>query len=674
MGGTSIALAGSAPENTRGFRETSGMVAEHCGHTVRRSVAGMICAAVVVLCAMVPGAKAEEAILVLDASRSMWGKVSKQAKHRLIHKSLTRAYDRDERGLPKIGLITYGSTAPASCTDVSVHFKPGAADREQLLEAIDGIKPWGHTPTAAALRRAAASFSSLSRKKRIVLLADGLDNCSGDPCQAALDLKADHPDLTIDVVALNVDTSLHENLSCLSTTTGGAFITASNRSEMDKAATQILDRIFDGARNSGEAPPVAALEDAEETPARGAETLALLRNPPPLPRANPKAHLRRMAQLKPKPKPAAVDLLDSEDDPETPSLPVQVVDLPDSVDVPDGLTPPPAPAKPLPSGPQEIEEDTDPIQTAAIPADQDQTTSEDTTSVPEQPVDPDASAARTEEPDKPVKPSPEHKPEFDIRDRPAEERQGLRLRAKLTATMRTIGKPVEWTVYRVEDMEQALWKQVAATRAAEPVFKLEPGTYLVRARYGHVTASKMMAVSNGKLTDATFVLNAGGIRILSHLVFVDTPHGMRATHFIYTGEADENGMRTLIAKSETQGEIIKLNAGKYRIISRLGDANSVVSTDVEVSPGVLTAVEVNHKAGVLTLKVNDPNGQAAKAKANLVVFDENGTLVTRVRGGKTTTILAPGRYTVSAEQAGRKVTTDVNIRIGEDKALNLTLK
>ena len=286
----------------------------------------------------------------------------------------------------------------------------------------------------------------------------------------------------------------------------------------------------------------------------------------------------------------------------------------------------------------------------------------------------DETAARTQEPGDPAVPSPQHRPEFDIRDRPAEEKQGLRLRAKLTATMRAIGKPVEWTVYRVENMEEALWKQVAAIRAAEPVFKLEPGTYLVRARYGFVTASKMMSVSGGKLTDATFVLNAGGIRILSHLVFVDTPHGMRATHFIYTGEADENGMRTLIAKSETQGEIIRLNAGKYRVISRLGDANSVVSTDVEVSPGVLTAVEVNHKAGVLTLKIHGGDGDTPADKTDLVVFDENGALVTRARGGKTTTILAPGRYTVSAEQAGRKVTTDFDIRIGEDKALNLTLK
>ena len=295
--------------------------------------------------------------------------------------------------------------------------------------------------------------------------------------------------------------------------------------------------------------------------------------------------------------------------------------------------------------------------------------------MPERPSVPDTSARTSPETDKQSKPSPKHKPEFDIRNQATPERQGIQLRAKLTAQMRHISRPVEWAVFKVENVEEALWKQVSAVRAAEPTIQLPPGTYLVRAYYGYVTASKMIDVVKGRQTHATFVLNAGGLRILSHLVFVDTPNGSRATHFIYTGEADENGMRTLIAKSDVQGEIVRLNAGKYRVISRLGDANSVVSTDVEVNPGVLTAVEINHKAGVLTLKVDDSEGEkSATIKPNMVVFDENGKLVARVRGDTATTILAPGRYTVSAERAGKTVTTDIDIRIGEDKALNLDLE
>ena len=46
-----------------------------------------------------------------------------------------------------------------------------------------------------------------------------------------------------------------------------------------------------------------------------------------------------------------------------------------------------------------------------------------------------------------------------------------------------------------------------------------------------------------------------------------------------------------------------MGAGMPAIVT-VTPANSVVETEVRVSPGVLTAVELNHKAGVLTLAVS----------------------------------------------------------------------
>jgi len=777
------------------------------GQFVRRIAIAVSCALTSLGAVEVQPVKAEETIMVLDASRSMWGTIDKTTKHTMVHDAFANAFKKLATTVPRMGLVTFGNRAPADCSDITIQLGAGNADRAQFLSTVKSIRPWGLTPIAEALKAAALEFTDTNQSNRIVLVVDGLENCRGNPCTMAQELKAQSAGLTIDVVALDVAKTDHPALACIATATDGIFLAAASQTELNKASRSIVQRIAAGVPKPGAETPVAVTPGSEKT----TQPLALLRGPVPLPRAHPLARLRKFAQLKPKQKPGAnqTDLLlatelpayatepgeraaqtvgttqamstvpepihivqnqpeatpldptptaepvnalsaapqDDAPGPAKTALPAQTAetpaeiqqasdpshsapDMPVETDVPvppvrTAIAAPATPSDdaPLPSEPAptvlakapatvqpqadpapgiDVEtnlpatpettahQDTatqdstpplaDPLQTAAIPttgdtAPQATMPEGEVQPLPERPAAPDTSARKSPEASTPRAPSSGHKPEFNIRNQSTPERQGIKLRAKLTAQMRHIGRPVEWTVFKVENVEEALWKQVSAVRASEPSIELPPGTYLVRAHYGHVSASKMIDVVKGKHTDATFVLNAGGLRILSHLVFVDTPNGSRATHFIYTGAADENGMRTLIAKSDIQGEIVRLNAGKYRVISRLGDANSVVSTDVEVNPGVLTAVEINHKAGVLTLKVDDPGGtQSSTTKPNMVVFDKNGILVTRVRGDKATTILAPGRYTVSAERAGKTVTTDIDIRIGEDKAVSLDLQ
>jgi Ca-activated chloride channel family protein len=640
------------------------MAAVKRGFFLKRAATGLFGALAVVLSAMAGAAETAETtetIVILDASRSMWGQVGNKAKYLMVHDAVAGALERDERVVPKIGLISYGNTSPSRCNDISLNIKPSTADRDDFLNSMRDIKPWGLTPISAALRRAAESFSSATRAPRMVLFADGIENCGGDPCNTALELKSRIPGLTIDVVALDVGEDQREKLSCMATMTGGAFIAASTQAELDRAGETMIDRIVAAGRQPSDRLAQDTPDNQDAEPAQ-----ALMRAR--LPQPNPRAQIRKLVQLEPRSKPERRG---------TPS------DRPAGVPsrlakAPEQIAPPPRgePASVEPAAddtaPDETAPEADLLQTAAI-SDADAPVAQDRHQTSLDPA-PDRIASRAQNPETSVESSPVQQPELDIRNQDAPNRQGIKLRAKLTAEMRKIGKPLDWTVYKVEDADRALWKQVAAVRAPEPTFKLDPGTYLVRARYGYIAASKMVAVSEGKLTDATFVLNAGGLRVLSHLVFVDAPVDTAAMHYVYTGETDDNGVRQLIAKSETQGEIIRLNAGRYRVISRLGDANSVVSTDVEVSPGVLTAVEVNHKAGVLSLEVKGGPDRTDAAAINLVVFDTDGRLVVRMHGAEATTVLAPGRYTISAERGGRKATEDVDIRIGELKPVLLTIK
>ncbi len=309
----------------------------------------------------------------------------------------------------------------------------------------------------------------------------------------------------------------------------------------------------------------------------------------------------------------------------------------------------------------------DEIETGSIPE-------QGQSSVPEtaEPSQGDETASRAQEPDA-SGPQRGGEPEFDVTTEPQTETesQGLRLRAKLTTRLQTITRALDWTIYRAIGDDPALWPQVATIREAEPEITLDPGAYLVEVRYGFVTAAKSLNVTDGAITDATFVLNAGGLRILSQLVYVESPLIEPAIHFVYSSNPDENGMRELIARSDIQGEIIRLNAGDYHVISRLGNANSVVETSVEVHPGVLTAVEVNHKAGVLTMVAVEEQGDGNSDPVSIQVQDETGVIVAHIDGNMGHAVLAPGTYIVVAESGGRTDIQQLHIRIGEVVNLDL---
>lgn len=669
------------------------MAAVQSAHTGRRGAFG-VCISLMALCCMaLPAVAADKTVLVLDASRSMWGTVAKKPKYMMVHDAFARALGA-RPAAPGIGLVSYGNNSPSSCTDINATIAPGGSDHSRFLSTIKDIKPWGLTPIAGSLSRAAETFGAGDDRRSIILITDGTENCRGNPCAVAADLKKQSPSLSISVIALSVPEAAHKHLSCIAKNTGGLFQTAGTQSQLDIAVRTAI------GFKPGTSPeiPLAALEQAQ----RPMPSLSLLRDPPPLPRRNPRWRKREalfaaaraveeeqagaestpdpVAETTPEPagepEPATVAAAETAPKPEPTPQTVQVEPASEEPVV----LPEPKAKNMLLSAAR-----ADQIETGAIPANPGDGETpgapiDRAPALPDRPEPakpatsaPAKSAARAGDPDEKVEPRPDHKPEFRIEDKPAAKLQGIKLRAKLTAEMRPISRPVEWSVYKVENGDQALWKQVGAIRAAEPTMKLDPGQYLVRARYGHVTASKMVEVKPRKQSDITFVLNAGGLRILSHLIFVDAPRGKQATHFIYTGDADENGMRQLIAKSQIQGDVIALNAGRYRVISRLGEANSVVSTDVTVSPGVLTAVEVNHKAGVLSLKIDDDADAPSSAKTNLVVFDDDGNLVARARGDNVETILAPGRYSITVERAGKKITEDFDIRIGESKAIELDL-
>jgi ribosomal protein L3 len=123
----------------------------------------------------------------------------------------------------------------------------------------------------------------------------------------------------------------------------------------------------------------------------------------------------------------------------------------------------------------------------------------------------------------------------------------------------------------------------------------------------------------------------------------------------------------LIAHSENGGELLKLPAGLYRVESRMGEGNVVAVTDVRVRPGKMSAIEVNHQAGVARLNfVGAPDA--------LVTWDVrpiDGVKIASLTGITQKLALKPGTYLAEAHVNGETLTAKFNIAAGEERDIML---
>lgn len=111
-----------------------------------------------------------------------------------------------------VGLVVFGQCSGAE----SFKFF-SANDRSRLLSLLRSITPQEGTPLARGLERAGAMVDGVSVPATVVVVTDGEDSCGGDPCAVARALKAQKPNLTINVVDVNGT----GEAACMAQATGG---------------------------------------------------------------------------------------------------------------------------------------------------------------------------------------------------------------------------------------------------------------------------------------------------------------------------------------------------------------------------------------------------------------------------------------------------------------------
>jgi len=86
----------------------------------------------------------EDAILILDASGSMWGQIEGTAKIEIAKTVLDGLLD-DLPATSRLGLMAYGHNKKGDCSDIEMLSALGA-NRDDIKTAVKGISPKGKTP------------------------------------------------------------------------------------------------------------------------------------------------------------------------------------------------------------------------------------------------------------------------------------------------------------------------------------------------------------------------------------------------------------------------------------------------------------------------------------------------------------------------------------------------
>jgi len=181
-----------------------------------------------------------DAILVLDASGSMWGQIDGEPKIVIAREVISGLLD-DLPAERRLGLIAYGHNRKGDCADIETLVEVGG-DRDAIGEAVDALNPKGMTPLTDSVVRAAEALRSTERKATVILVSDGEETCDADPCAAAETLERTGVDFTAHVVGFDLGAAGEEaaaQLQCLAENTGGRFLTADNAAELNEALQQV---------------------------------------------------------------------------------------------------------------------------------------------------------------------------------------------------------------------------------------------------------------------------------------------------------------------------------------------------------------------------------------------------------------------------------------------------
>ncbi|MDT0683068.1 VWA domain-containing protein [Roseicyclus sp. F158] len=176
-------------------------------------------------------------MVVFDMSGSMWGQVEGVAKVEIARDAFGGLLDDWRAADMRTGLIAYGHRRKGDCGDIELLAQP---DEQADIDAlVAGLQPRGKTPLSDAVRQAAEVLKFTEEAATVVLLSDGVETCSADPCALGAELESLGLDFTAHVIGFDIAEADRPQLQCLANATGGQYFDAEDAGELAQAMRNV---------------------------------------------------------------------------------------------------------------------------------------------------------------------------------------------------------------------------------------------------------------------------------------------------------------------------------------------------------------------------------------------------------------------------------------------------
>ena len=196
-----------------------------------------------------PALAADRAIIILDASGSMWAQIDGKARIEIARETLKTVL----AGVPadlELGFMAYGHRSKGDCNDIETLVTPAAGTADAISAAADKLSPKGKTPLSASVKMAAEVLQYTEDKATVILITDGIETCDADPCALATELAKAGVDFKVNVVGFGLSEADGAKVKCLADNTHGVYISADDEDGLRNA--------IDAAVNNTPPPPPPA--------------------------------------------------------------------------------------------------------------------------------------------------------------------------------------------------------------------------------------------------------------------------------------------------------------------------------------------------------------------------------------------------------------------------------
>ena len=247
----------------------------------------------------------------------------------------------------------------------------------------------------------------------------------------------------------------------------------------------------------------------------------------------------------------------------------------------------------------------------------------------------------------------------------------LAVTARYGRDMPAISGGLHWRIFPTKPDQTGVFRVIREDKGPNPVFTLPPGGYIVSVGFGLASATK--AVQLRENVREVVEIPAGGLRIEGKVGDVRIPPG-QVSFDLFKGSQFEPGDKRPVAPSVMAGDVILVPEGIYHIVSKYGDVNSVVRSDIRVQNGKLTDVTVAHRAAIITLKLVNERGGEALANTQWTVLTPGGDIIKEVTGAFPRVILAEGDYRAIARNEDKSYERSFKVVNGVDGEVEVLVR